>query len=88
MNDIYIGNGVRIICTKGLHLKVLNDCFDEGYLHEVTRHYRSGLKEKTLKAGDIVKVEEHWSNFYGSYIRCLFNGEIFDVDPHNLTLII
>lgn len=75
-----------IICEKGLKLRVVDDCFDESYLHEITYYWRPGLKEKTLKKGDIVEVVECWSNFHGTYIRCTFNNKFFDIKPYNLSI--
>jgi len=43
------------------------------------------LKEKKLKEGDVVEVLGCWINFYGSYIKCTFNNETFDIKPTNLS---
>lgn len=74
-----------LLCKKGLKLKVVKDCFDESYLHELTHYWREGLKEKKLKEGSIVEVLGYWSNCYGSYIKCTFNNETFDINPRFLS---
>lgn len=82
---IRISNGDNILCVKGLKLKVVRDCFDESYLYELTNYWREGLKEKKLKEGDVVDVLGCWMNFSGSYIKCTFNNETFDIKPRNLS---
>lgn len=74
-----------LLCKKGLKLKVVRDCFDESYLHELFHYWRNNLEQRKLKEGDIVEVLGCWMNFYGSYIKCSFNGETFDINPKNLS---
>lgn len=83
--EIRTADRLPLLCKKGLKLKVVKDCFDESYLHELTHYWREGLKEKKLKEGDIVEVLGCWMNFYGSYIKCTFNNETFDIKPKNLS---
>lgn len=45
----------------GKFFEIKEDCLCEHYLHELTRHYRPGLKEKKLSKGDVVKLDEIWS---------------------------
>lgn len=82
---IQIADNMSLICEKGIKLIVVNACFDEHYMYELTHHWREGLKEKKLKEGDIVEVIGVWHNFYGSYIRCTMNDEVYDVKPKNLS---
>lgn len=70
-----------------IHYKVKHDCFCEGYLHEMLRYYREGLKEKKLIAGDIVEHIEDWSNMYGSYIRVKKDDVIYDMLNKNLEML-
>lgn len=60
-------------------------CYDEYYLHESSQYCREGLQDLKLKEGDIVEVIGCWKNFYGSYIKCKFNNEIYDIKPTNLS---
>lgn len=64
--------------------RVNKDCFCEHYLHELTKYYRPGLKEKKLEYGTIVDHVKTWSNFYGTYHRVQYKGETYDIDPKNL----
>ena len=82
---IKIGDKKMLMCRKGMKLKIIKDCFDEHYLHELTNHYREGLEEKSLNTGDVVEVIGCWKNLYGSYINCTFNNEKFDISPKNLS---
>ena len=82
---IQIADKLPLLCEKGLKLKVIKDCYDESYLHESLQCWRDGLKELKLKEGDIVEVIGCWKNFYGSYIKCIFNNEIYDIKPTNLS---
>lgn len=83
--DVFTNDTKRLLCYKGIYLEVVRDCFDEEYLHEVINYNRPGLKEKSLKKGSIVEVLGYWSNFYGSYIKCNFNNESYDINPKNLS---
>ena len=83
--SIQTADKLPLICKKGSRLKIVKDCFDEHYLHELTNHWREGLIEKKLKVGDVVDVLGCWKNFYGSYIKCVLNNETYDVNPKNLT---
>lgn len=87
-NNIINLNGKRCYIKNGLELEVVNDCFCEGYLHEITNYPREGLEEKKLKKGDIVTVEKKWSNFYGTYIRVKKEGGnySYDITTNNLKL--
>ena len=82
---IQIADTLPLLCSKGVKLRVVRDCFDEAYLHELTHYWRDGLKEKRLKENDVVEVLGCWKNFYGSYIKCTFNNETFDINPKNLS---
>lgn len=82
---IQTSDDLTLLCRKGLKLKVVENCFDESYLHELTHYWREGLKEKKLKEGDVVEVLGCWMNFYGSYIKCTFNNETFDINPKYLS---
>lgn len=82
---IYISDKLPLLCEKGLKLTVVNDCFDESYLHEKLYHSRTGLVEKKLIKGSVVEVLGCWANFYGQYIKCSFNNETFDINPKNLS---
>jgi len=66
--------------------EVINDCLCQGYLYEVSKYYRSGLKKRELKKGEIVYRVKEWQNFYGSYIQVKKNGEdyLYDIEPKNL----
>lgn len=64
--------------------RILNDCFCEGYLHELLRHYREDIEVKKLLKYDIVEYIDKWSNMYGSYIRVSKDGIIYDMLDKNL----
>lgn len=64
--------------------RVKQDCFCEGYLHEMFNYPREGLVEKKLYKDDMVKLKEEWSNFYGSYLRVVKDGKHYDMLPKNL----
>lgn len=63
---------------------VLNDCTCQHDEHEMFRHFREGLRIKSLKKGDIVEVVNNWSNFYGNYDRVEKDGETYDLKSGNL----
>ncbi|MBR9702130.1 hypothetical protein GOV13_04385 [Candidatus Pacearchaeota archaeon] len=69
---------------KGIKLKVKEDCFCEGYLHEKCHYPRYWLKEKKLQKNDVVELKGEWSNFYGTYFRVIKEGEYYDLLPPNL----
>lgn len=81
---IFLGDGRRSVCKKGMELKVVNDCIDEKYLYEMMNYPRTGLVKNTLKKGDLVEVVEVWRNFYGVQIRCKHENHTIDVKPINL----
>lgn len=58
---------------------VTENCFCEGYLHELLRYYRPGLVEKKLFKGDEVELEKEWGNFYGTYLRVIKDGKSYDI---------
>lgn len=60
------------------------DCFCEGYLHEMLRYPRKGLVEKKLYKDDIVEFKEEWGNFYGYYFRVIKDGIEYDIPPSKL----
>lgn len=62
-----------------LKYKVKEDCFCEGYLHEICNYPRPGLKEMKLLKDDIVVLDKEWSNFYGSYLRVIKNDNKYDI---------
>jgi hypothetical protein len=72
------------LLSKTKKFKVKEDCFCEGYLHELLRYPREGLIEKKLYKDDIVELKEEWSNFYGSYLRVLKDGKHYDMFHKNL----
>lgn len=65
---------------------VLEDCFCEHYIHEITNYPRPGLVELKLFKGEEVILVNEWSNFYGSYIRVKKEGndQVYDIPPHKL----
>jgi len=65
---------------------ILEDCFCEHYVHEITHYPRPGLVEKKLFKGDIVNFVEEWSNFYGYYCRVEKDGLEYDIPPHKLQI--
>ena len=81
---IRITNNLSLISQKLIKLRVIKDCFDEKYLQELFKHYRNTLKEKKLKENTIVEVLGCWKNFYGSYIKCKHNNEVYNINPKNL----
>ena len=83
--EIITADRLPLLCKKGMKLTVVEDCFDERYLHERSRYYRDGLKEKKLTKGNVIEVLGCWMNFYGCYIKCTSNNETYDVDPKNLS---
>jgi hypothetical protein len=68
--------------------RVKVDCFCEGYLHEKFNYPREGLVEKKLFKDDIVEFEKEWSNFYGSYLRVIKDGNSYDIFHNNLEEVI
>lgn len=66
---------------------VKKDCYCEGYLHEISNHYREGIKERKLLSGTEVKVIEVWNNMYGNYIKIDYNGLSYDILPQNLEIV-
>lgn len=64
--------------------KVKEDCFCEGYLHEVTNYPRPGLVERKLQKDDEVELEKEWSNFYGSYLRVKKDNISYDIPARKL----
>lgn len=63
---------------------VKQNCYCEGYLHEITNYPRKGLEVKLLNKGDIVELDKKWNNFYGSYIRVIKNNVMYDIKPEYL----
>ena len=52
--------------------------------HEMTKYPRPWYKAKpTLHVGTILKVEEEWTNFYGSYYRCETTDGSYDIPIEN-----
>lgn len=64
---IPISHNYQLVCEEGMKMKVIIDCYDESYLHELFYHYREGLIEKKLTIGDEVEVIGCWKNLFGSY---------------------
>lgn len=64
--------------------KVTEDCYCEGYLHELMNYPREGLKERKLLKGDEVTFKNEFSNFYGRYYTVVKAGISFDIPPHKL----
>lgn len=66
-----------------MRIEITIDCFCEHYLHEVLHYPRPGLVETKFKKGDILEVEEEWSNMYGRYYKCDVGGRMCDVSVSN-----
>lgn len=43
--SIQTADNLPLLCKKGLKLKVVKDCFDESYLHELIHYWREGICE-------------------------------------------
>lgn len=68
-------------------MKVVKDCTCQHDEHEVSHHYREGLKIKELKKDDIVEFVKEWHNVYGKYIRVKKDGKTYDIKPENLAVL-
>lgn len=64
---------------------IKKDCYCEGYLNEISRHYRAGIEVKKLQAGDSIEVIKEFSNFYGTFIRVSKDGIEYDIKPDNIS---
>ena len=53
------------------------DAYDEGRLHYFEKH-------SPIPKGSEVEVIGTLHNFFGEYLRCRYNGQIYDVKPINL----
>lgn len=67
--------------------KVKVDCFCEGYLNEITRHWREGIKERKLFKDDIVEFVREWKNLFGMYFTVRKDGVEYDIPPSKLILL-
>lgn len=63
---------------------IKKDCYCEGYLNEISKHYRHGIEVKKLQAGEEVEVIKEWSNLYGSFVKVKKQGIVYDIKPENL----
>lgn len=77
-----VGGGYKH-CKSMKKYKVLEDCFCEGYLHELM-YPREGLKERKLTKGDEVIFKTEFQNFYGRFYRVEKDGVTFDIRPDKL----
>lgn len=75
--QIYIGNG-RIICEKDIILITNKRVYDECDLH----YFRKN--PKFIESNEKVKVVGYWMNFYGHFIRCVYNNETYDIPLNDL----
>lgn len=66
---------------------VKEDCFCEGYLHELLKYPRKGLVEKKLYKDDKVEFKREWFNFYGYYFTVIKDGIEYDIPPIKLNKI-
>lgn len=56
--------------------------------HEITKYPRPWFHAKPmLKAGTRLKVEERWSNFYGTYYRCETEDGLYDIPVDNAIIV-
>lgn len=64
--------------------KVKEDCYCEGYLHELNFYSRKGLEARKLKKGNKVKLVKEWENPYGKYYRVIRKGIQYDIPKQKL----
>lgn len=56
--------------------------------HEITKYPRPWFHAKPmLKAGTRLKVEERWTNFYGTYYRCETEDGLYDIPVDNAIIV-
>ena len=75
---ITIHNGVRIICKEGLNLITTKSVCDEADLHYFKKHI------KRIPENTSIRVDSYWKNFYGDYIRTVYDGNTYDINPEYL----
>lgn len=63
---------------------IINDCFCESDVHEIANYPREGLTIKSISAGTVCEYLSEWSNFYGTYVKVMYEGRIHDIDPKNI----
>ena len=71
---VILGNG-RAVFERGMKLKTNRKVYDAADIH----YYKSNVK--TIEKDEIVEGESIWQNFYGKYIRCIYKGDILDIEP-------
>lgn len=68
-------------------IEIIKDCFCEHYLHEITKYPRPGLKEKKFQKGQILTLQDKWTNYFGTYFKCKHEDGTVDIDVNNAKII-
>ena len=79
---------IEAVKKLGMVIELTKDTMCAHDEHEITKYPRPWFKAKPLlKAGTRLKVEERWSNFYGTYYRCETEDGLYDI-PVNYAIIV
>ena len=71
-------NNLPVLVSEKMKLKVNEDAFDQSDIHYLESN------PKMIKKGEIVEVIGCWMNFNGSYIRCKYKDQEYDIKPKSL----
>ncbi len=77
--EVVLSDNNRYYLVKGSVLETIRDCEDQCELHYF-RTYK-------IPKNTIMIFIEKFTNLYGTYIRCNFNGKIVDILPQDLKFI-
>jgi hypothetical protein len=77
---IRVNNNKVITVASGYKLKTIKTTPNMKDIHYFN------FPPRYIPNDEVVEVVGYWFNYYGRYIRCKYNNDIFDVNPSDLDI--